>query len=68
MEGDFFLSCLISACDFSLMTNKTTDMADRAGLSIFIWHIDSDSHKVNEEFLGLVEVVGSKSADLFKLI
>ena len=50
---------MISACDFSLMDDETTDMVDRAELSSFIWYVYSDSHKVKEEFLGLVEVVGS---------
>ena len=51
------------------MADETTDMVDRAELSIFIRYVDSDSHEVNEEFLGLVEVVGSKGAEaLFKLI
>ena len=68
LERDF-LSRLISACDFSLMADETTDMADRAELSIFIRYVDSDSHKVKEELLGLVEVVGSKGAKaLFELI
>ena len=68
MEGDF-LSRLISAFDFSLMADETTDMVDRAELSIFIRYVDSDSHEVKEEFLGLVEVFGSKGAEsLFKLI
>ena len=68
LEGDF-VSCLMSACDFSLMADKTTDMADRTELSIFTRHVDSDSHEVKEEFLGLVEVVGSKGTEaLFKLI
>ena len=49
LEGDF-LSCLISACDFSLMGDETTDMADRAELSIFIQDVDSDSHEVKEQF------------------
>ena len=39
LEGDF-LSCLISAYDFSLMADETTDMADRAELSIFIRSVD----------------------------
>ena len=68
LEGDF-LSRLISACDFSLMADETTDMTDRAELSIFIRYVDSDSHEVKEEFLGLVEVVGKKGMEaLFKLI
>ena len=51
------------------MADETTDMADRAELSIFIQYVDSDSHEVKEEFLGLVEVVGSKGTEaLFKLI
>ena len=67
LEGDF-LSRLISTCDFSLMADETTDMTD-AALSIFIRYVDFDSHEVKEEFLGLVEVVGSKGTEaLFKLI
>ena len=51
------------------MADETTDMADRAELSIFIRYIDSDSHKVKEEFLSVVEVVGSKGTEaLFKLV
>ena len=51
------------------MADETTDMAERAELSIFIRYIDSDSHKVKEEFLGAAEVVGSKGKEaLFKLI
>ena len=34
LEGDF-LSRLISACDFSLMANKTTDMADSRTLNFY---------------------------------
>ena len=68
MEGDF-LSRLISACDFSLMANETTNTADRVEFSIFMRYVDSDSHEVKEDFLGLVEVVGSKRVEaLFKLI
>ena len=32
----------------------------QAELSIFMQYLDSDSHEVKEEFLGLVEVMGSK--------
>lgn len=42
------LSRLISAFDFSLMANETTDMADRVEIWIFIWYVDSDSQKVIE--------------------
>ena len=38
-------------------------MADRAVLSIFIRYVDSDSYTVKKEYLGLVEVVGSKGAE-----
>ena len=41
----------------------------QAELSIFMQYLDSDSHEVKEEFLGLVEVIGSKGEEaLFKLI
>ena len=56
-----FLSRLAAATDFSLMADETTDIADRAQLSIFIRYIDADDHTVKEEYLGLTEVVvGSK--------
>ena len=58
-----FLSRLAAASDFSLMADENTDIADRAQLSIFIRYVDSDDHQVKEEFLGLVEVVGSKGAE-----
>ena len=45
------------------MADETTDIADRAQLSIFIRYIDADDHTVKEEYLGLTEVVGSKGAE-----
>ena len=40
-----------------------------AELSIFVRYVDSDTHKISEEFLGMVEVIGSKGAEaLFNLI
>ena len=62
LENDL-LTRIIAANDFSLLADETTDMADRAVLSIFIRYVDSDSYTVNEEYLGLVEVVGSKGAE-----
>ena len=38
-------------------------MADIAVLSIFIRFVNSDTHKVKEEYLSLVEIIGSKGAD-----
>ena len=64
-----FKNKLLAACDFSLMTDETTDISDRAELAIFVRYVDSDNHQVTEEFLGLVEVYGSKGAEaLFNLI
>ena len=40
--------------------DETTNISDRAELSIFVRYIDSDTHKVNEEFLDMDEVIGSK--------
>ena len=74
---DQFLKCLdekldketcsriISAEDYSLLEGERTDMADKAVLSIFIRCINSDTHKVKEEYLGLVEIIGSKGAGTF---
>ena len=62
LEGEM-LSRVIMAHGYSLLANETTDMADRAVLSVFLRHLNSDSHLVKEEFLGLVKVVGSKGAE-----
>jgi len=62
LEGEL-LSKIRMANGFSLLADETTDMADRAVMSIFIRYIDSDTHKIKEEFLGLVEVVGSKGSE-----
>ena len=58
-----FLSRIVAATNFRLTADKTTDIADRAQLSIFIRYIDAGYHKVKEKFLGLVEVIGSKGAE-----
>lgn len=51
------------------MADETTDIADRAELTIFICYVDSDTHSVTEEYLGLVEIVGNKGAkELFDKI
>ena len=66
---DGFKDRLLAASEFSLMTDETTDISERAELSIFVRYVDSDTHKISEEFLGMVEVIGSKRAEaLFNLI
>ena len=51
------------------MTDETTDISDHAELAIFVRYVDSDSYQATEEYLGLVEVYGSKGAEaLFNLI
>ena len=63
------LGKLVAAQEFSLLADETTDIAARAELSVFLRYVDSDVHRVREEYLGLVEVVGPKgSAELFELI
>ena len=64
-----FKNRLLAASDVSLMTDETTDISDHAELAIFVSYLNSDSHQVTEEFLGLVEVYVSKGAEaLFNLI
>ena len=64
-----FKNRLLAASDFSLTTDETTDISDRAELAIFECYVNSDSHQVTEELLGLVEVYGSKGAEaLFNII
>ena len=59
LEGGFE-DCLLTPSEFSLIMDETTNISDRAELSIFVRYIDSDTHKVNEEFLDMGEVIGSK--------
>ena len=58
-----FLDRLAAASEFSLMADETTDIADQAELAILVCYVDSDKHSITEEFLGLVEIVGSKGAE-----
>ena len=50
------------------MANETTDIGDHCKLAIFVRYIDSDCHEMQEEFLGVVEIVGSKSAEALCVI
>ena len=54
------MSRLITTTDFSKMADETIDFSDRAELATFIRYIESDSHDVKEEFLGLVQIIGIK--------
>ena len=47
----------------SLMIAKATDMDVCCELAIFARYVDSDYHEIQEEFLAMVEVVGSKGAE-----
>ena len=62
LEGEM-LTKVLMAHGYSLLADETTDMADRAVLSIFLRYLNSDTRLVTEEYLGLVEVVGSKGAE-----
>ena len=58
-----FLDRLTAASEFSLMSDETMDIADQAELAIFVCYVDSDKHSITEEFLGFVDIVGSKGAE-----
>ena len=58
-----FINRLTATREFSLLADETTNIASRAELAILIRYVDSDCHQVKEEFLGVVEVVGSKGAE-----
>ena len=51
------------ASEFSLMANETIDIADQAELTIFSCYVDSNKYSLTEEFLGFIEIVGSKGAE-----
>ena len=59
---------MIAAHDFTLMDDVTTDMGDCCELAIFVRYIDSDRHEMQEEFLGMFEIVLSKDAEALCVI
>ena len=59
---DGLLSRLITATDFSILADETTDVSDRAELATFVRYVDSDSNDVKEEFLRLVQIKGDNGA------
>ena len=56
------MSRLITATDFSILTDETIDVSVRTELATFVRYIDSDSNDVKEEFLGQVQIKGNKDA------
>ena len=61
--GQELLNDIISVGNFSLLVDQTTDMADRAVLSVYICYVDPVNNQVKEVYLGLVERQDSKSAE-----
>lgn len=59
-----FLSEITAVLEFCLLSDATTDIADRGELAILICYADSDCQQVEEGFLVLVEVVASKGAEV----
>ena len=57
------LNDIISAGNFSLVADETTDMADRSVLSTYICYVDPVNNQVKEVYLGLVEIPDSKGAE-----
>ena len=61
--GNEFLNQSIVASDFTLITDETTNMDDRCQLVIFVRYTDSEHQEMEQEFLGMVEIVGSKGVE-----
>lgn len=59
-----FISKITGVLGFSLLSDETTDIADREELAMLICYVDSDCHQVEEGFLVLVKVVASKGAEV----
>ena len=57
------LNDIISAGNFSLVADETTDMADRSVLSTYICYVDPVNNQVKEVYLGLAEIPDSKGAE-----
>ena len=62
LEQDL-LNDIISTGNFTLLADETTDMADRAVLSVYIRYVDPVNNQVKEVYLGLVEIQDSKGAE-----
>nr|QHF16602.1 opsin [Hydra vulgaris] len=56
---------IILAHDLSVLADETSDVADKTVFSVFIRYVDSDSHTIEEMFLGLVQVIGRKDAQIY---
>ena len=57
-----FLCDLLTARDFSLLTDKSTDEEGRAQDSIFVRYIDSFTNKPKEEFVCIRKLGTSKTS------
>ena len=57
------LNDIISAGNFSLLADETTDMADRVVLSVHIRYVDPINNQVKEVCLGLGEIQDCKGAE-----
>ena len=57
------LSDIISAGNFSLLADETTDMVDRAVLWVYICYVDPVNNQVKEVLLGISEIQYSKGSE-----
>ena len=58
-----FLSDLLTASDFLLLTDESTNEADKAQFSIFVWFVDSFTNEPKEEFVCMRELGTSKTSE-----
>lgn len=59
---DKLLTSILTAKDFSVLADETTDISDRAELAVFVRFVDGDSHEIKEKFVGLAQIKGSKGS------
>ena len=61
-----FLTDILTAGEFAILTDKNTDEAGRAQLSIFILYVDAVAHEDKEEFVCIRKLSTSKTSEAIK--
>ena len=58
-----FLTDILTAGEFAILTDESTDEAGRAQLSIFICYVDAVAHEPKEEFVCIRKLSTSKTSE-----
>ena len=59
---------MITAIDFTILADESTDEADRSQLALFVRYVDTSDNLPKESFLGIVKIGTSKTAEALQEI